>query len=286
MSTEIDETFSAALRALLVRQAAGARSPRGWLQRRRRWSIRAGLVAALLVSGGGIAAGTGLLLAGGPPGSQRVTALAAPVTVTGDGTETVALGPRPAGANAVYTYLSCLSPGRFEWADGAILTCGSQSGALSQSDVRSSLAHPAMYTVALTPGQDTTTITAAPGERWRLTAIYASAVTTAWKVNASGQTYGTINQSGSPDLVAAIATNGRHGYVYANQLMGPQPTTPSQATTWAQTHPGPRTITVYDSDGKTAIGRFVLSQGRSVVTGTSHSATIGDKPTSGAQTAP
>ena len=119
---------------------------------------------------------------------------------------------------------------RFESADGAILTCGSQSGALSQSDVRSSLVHPAIYTVALAPGQDTTTITAAPGERWRLAAIYAS--------------------------------------VYADQLLGP------------------RTITVYDSDGKTAIGRFVLSQGRSVVTGTSHSATIGGKPTSGAQTAP
>lgn len=250
MSVGMDETFTVALRQLLVERAQGPTDRRGLLRWPQRRSVRVGLVVALLAGGGGIAAATGVLLSGGVPGGLKVVALGAGVTVTGDGTQTVQLGSRPAGANAIYTYLSCLTPGTFGWADGASMSCG------SQADVSSTLAHPATYTLSLTTGQDSTTITAAPGERWRLTAIYATATTTPWGVNASGQTYGATNQNGTPDLVAVVAGNHRLGYVYANQLTGPQPTTPSQAATWAQTHPGPRTITVYESDGKTPVGQF------------------------------
>ena len=53
-----------------------------------------------------------------------------------------------------------------------------------------------------------------------------------------------------------IATNHRSGYVYADQLNAPLPKTPSQAI--AQNNAPPRTLTVYKSDGKTPIGKFVV----------------------------
>ena len=252
MSVGMDDTFTAALRELLLEQARGSTGSRRWLRWPQRWSVRIGVTLAVLAGGGGIAAATDAVLSGALPGSQRIAPLAAAVTVAGDGTETVQLGPRPADANAIYTYLSCLTPGTFAWSDGASEICN------TPADVANSVTHPAMYTVVLKPGQTSTEITAAPGERWRLTARYVNSTTIPWAVNASGQTYGTPNASGDPDLVAATAANGRVGYVYDTQLMGPQPTTPSQAITWGQTHPGPRTITVYESDGKTPVGKFVV----------------------------
>lgn len=110
----------------------------------------------------------------------------------------------------------------------------------------------------IAPGQDSTTITATPGARWRLTATYSSVTTTAWGVNASGQTYGVANNNGTPDLIAAQATDGRTGYVYANQLQGAQQTSPSQAA--ANNRPA-RAVTVYEADGKTSIGQFIVGAG-------------------------
>lgn len=252
MSLGMDETFSAAVRELLVEQAQGDNTRRAWLRWPQRWGVRFGLLLAIVAGGSGLAAAAGVVFSGGPPGSQQVTALAAPVTVTGNGTQAVQLGRRPAGANAIYVYFSCLTPGTFTFSDGASVSCADRSDAAAMT------AHPSMTTVSLSPGQSSTTITAAPGESWRLKAIYVTATTTPWAVNASGQTFGTANQNGSPDLVAVIATNHRSGYVYANQLLGPQPTNPGQAAIWAQTHPGPRTLTVYESDGKTPVGIFVI----------------------------
>ena len=73
-----------------------------------------------------------------------------------------------------------------------------------------------------------------PEARWRLVATYASVTTTPWKVNASGQTYGAQNQHGIPDLVAVVATNHRTGYVYASQLFTAPPTNPGQAVAGEQ----------------------------------------------------
>src|SRR5471030_4639 len=103
--------------------------------------------------------------------------------------------------------------------------------------------------------RDSTTITTTPDARWRLIATYASVTTTAWGVNASGQTYGVQNKHGIPDLIAVTATNHRSGYVYADQLNTPSPKTPSQAI--AQNNAPPRTLTVYQSDGKTPTGKFI-----------------------------
>lgn len=251
MRDEMDESFTAALRELLIEQVSAEGRARSRVRRPGRWSASLGLLATLLAGASGIAAAAVVVISSTLPGSQRVTALSAPLTVGGAGTQTVQLNQRPPGANAIYFELSCLTPGTFTFADGAGLTCN------DQADVADTLEHPATGTIVLGAGDADATITAAHGDRWRLTLFYASATTTPWKINGSGQTYGTPNPNGVPDLVAAIATNGQSGYVYASQLDGPQPTTPTEAATWS---PAPRTITVYESDGKTPIGHFVVGR--------------------------
>jgi hypothetical protein len=241
MSVQMDEVFASALRQLLVEQVeASSGQARQPFRVSRRWTVRVSAVLALIVGGGGIAYATG---AWSVPGSDVVTPLAAPVTVTGTGTETVQLGAQPAGTKALEMNFTCLTAGQFTFADGAGVECDSGSD------------QPSTYAMPIAPGTDTTTITATPGARWRLTATYSTVVVSAWGVNASGQTYGAANQNGIPDLVAAQATNGRSGYVSAYQLYPPGPKTIKQAL--AENNAPPTKMTVYESDGKTAIGEFI-----------------------------
>ena len=101
--------------------------------------------------------------------------------------------------------------------------------------------------------------------RWRLTATYAAVTTTAWGVNASGQTYGVQNQHGTPDLIAGEATNHRDGYIYATQLNAGDCShvkTPKAAVACTKAHAGKvRTIPVYTQNGKTKIGTFITGEG-------------------------
>jgi hypothetical protein len=249
-AVQMDEAFAAGLRELLVEQVHGAGSPSRWSARPRRWTARAGVVLVLAAGGGGIAYATGALTT--EPGGNAVTELASPVTATGTGTQTIDLGTPPAGSTAIYISFTCLTAGDFTFADGAGLGCDSANAGPQST--------PVTYTLPIAPGQESTTITATPSARWSLVATYASVTTTPWGVNASGQTYGTQNQHGIPDLVAVIATNHLAGYVYADQLFTPPPQTPSQAVAEDNAPPSPpRTLTVYQSDGKTPIGEFVAS---------------------------
>jgi hypothetical protein len=241
----MDETFASALRQLLVEQVeASSDQERQSFRVSRRWTVRAGAVLALIVGGGGIAYATG---AWSVPGSDVVTPLSAPVTVTGTGTETVQLGAQPAGAKALEMDFTCLTAGSFTFADGSAVECDGGSD------------QPSTYAMPIAPGTDATTITATPGARWRLTATYSTVAVSAWGLNASGQTYGAANQNGIPDLVAVQATNGRTGYVYAYRLYPPGPKPIKQAL--AQNNAPPTKLTVYESDGKTAIGEFISGNG-------------------------
>jgi hypothetical protein len=244
-AVQMDETFAAALRDLLVEQVQGAGRQGSWFTGARRWIAGAGTVLLLAGGGGGIAYATGAFTT--EPGGDAVTKLSSPVTAAGTGTQTVDLGTPPVGSTAIHISFTCLTAGDFTFADGARVHCDSADAGPQSS--------PATYTISIAPGQASTTITATPSARWRLVATYASVTTTAWGVNASGQTYGIQNQHGIPDLVAVIATNHRSGYVYADQLFTPPPKTPSQAV--AENNAPPRTLTVYQSDGKTPIGEFV-----------------------------
>ena len=248
---EMSEAFSMALHDLLVEQVQSSTEPRRLrLRRSSRWTVRVGAALIIAVGGGGIAYATGVFTTS-PPGGPLITDLAQPVTVTGTGSQTVQLGPMPRGTNAIAISFTCLTAGNFTFANGAGVDCG--------SDVAGTEANPATDTLPITPGDDSTTITTSPGARWRLTATYSDVTTSAWGVNASGQTFGTANQHGTPDLVAVEATNGRTGYVYARQLTSPAPTSPSQAA--AENNSPPESLTVYDSDGKTPIGKFITRTG-------------------------
>lgn len=89
-------------------------------------------------------------------------------------------------------------------------------------------------------------------------------VVTHWSTNAHGQTFGSalkaVSPADEPDLIQAIATNGHTGYVYRTALEGDMPTTPAQALAQQAAEEGhDQTVPVYESDGVTQIGVFVIT---------------------------
>ncbi|MFF1832319.1 hypothetical protein [Paenarthrobacter sp. NPDC058040] len=88
--------------------------------------------------------------------------------------------------------------------------------------------------------------------------------------NASGNTYGFASDSaspeGEPDLIAALTTEGRAGYVSKAELDVANGTsaslefkTPEDAVRWMETEGrADRVIPVYEADGRTVIGEFVV----------------------------
>jgi hypothetical protein len=77
-----------------------------------------------------------------------------------------------------------------------------------------------------------------------------------------GSSLGALDETGVPDLVLVIATNGKHGYVYRSALNaadGSNVSTLQGAAAWAAggatvSH----TIAVYAEDGTTVIGAFTI----------------------------
>lgn len=248
MTARMDETYAAALRAALVAKVADDHRTARASSRRNRWFAGTGAALAIGVAGGGIAYATGNISL---PGSDEVSHLATTVSVTGDGTQTVHLGNRPAAASAVDIRLTCLTAGSFRTPDGAGISCDSSH--VGTPSATGSWTVPISAVTA-----SVITISTSDGARWHLSATYSSVTTTVWGVNARGQTYGVQNQHGVPDLIAAIATNGRSGYVHSAELQRAEgtPTTPAQAI--AGNNLRPSTITVYESDGHTPVGKFIV----------------------------
>ena len=194
-----------------------------------------------------------------PPtlGAQEVSPLTSPVVFTGTGTKTVELGPYPDSVetNAIDIRLVCLSAWTFTVNPGGTsITCAA-------SDVGNprgaSITYP--YVMPLAFGQHTLTVSTAAAASWRLTARYAAVRDTPWGVNASGQTYGMENDSGTPDLIAVSFKNGETGYAYSSQVgpnSCPQPANPTQALEWQNTPLVTVHVPVYLSDGKTRIGQL------------------------------
>ncbi|MDZ4179657.1 MAG: hypothetical protein U1E29_10555 [Coriobacteriia bacterium] len=86
---------------------------------------------------------------------------------------------------------------------------------------------------------------------------------TEWPVNAKGLTYGSsmyaLSPEDEPDLIEVLATNGKVGYALRTDLEGPTPATPEQAAVQQSTRDAaPRVVPVYDLDGVTEIGVFVI----------------------------
>lgn len=244
----MDDRFADSLRAALIDhvETAATRRPTALTSRRK--------IAAMACSGLVVAAAGGAFAAGlftQQPGAPVSTALASPVTASGQGTQTIELGAQPAGADHLDLAVTCLTAGTFATEDGATLVCDT-------TDVGSP--RDTMYwRLARQPGQHETRINAGVGQRWRLIATYTTVHTSAWGVNRDGKTFGVQNEHGMPDLVAVIATNGRTGYCYANELELTEhhALNPSEAGNTPNTQP--RTIAVYASDGKTRIGDFTVN---------------------------
>ena len=138
--------------------------------------------------------------------------------------------------------LACLTAGTFLTADGASLVCDASSAGTGEMG----------WHLAVVAGQHSPAITAGAGERWRLVAAYSRVTDTEWGVNADGLTYGVANDRGTPDLVAAIASNGKVGYVYSRDLIEPAPTSLQIGAPTGQM----RSIPVYTSDGHTVVGQL------------------------------
>jgi len=248
MSQLMDPVFSAALREELI--ATAESTPR--FRRRWRWRISAGFIVGLSLTAGGVALATGFF---SPPGGPINTTLGNIVTATRTGPATIDVGTPPAGATDISLTLTCLSPGTFDFPNGSNIVC-------DQTD----MSRPAAYRrafeiVPLTSDSGQVRIQTSASAQWTLQAAYVNQVKTAWGVNANGQTYGVVNQSGTPDLIAVVIDHGKTGgYVTKHDLdcaSGDAVSSPAQAATWDQRNYN-ITIPVYESDGTTVIGQFVV----------------------------
>lgn len=237
MTMQMDDRYASALREALIDHVQTAPARRRRAARRLALGAATGLL--LVVAGAAAAAAAGILHL---PGSPDVAPLAGSVTVTGEGTQTVELGAPPSGTTELEIRLACLTAGTFLTADGASLVCDGSDAGTGAMD----------WHLVVLAGQHSTIITAGAGERWRLVATYSRVTDTAWGVNEDGLTYGVANERGTPDLVAAIASNGKVGYVYSRDLIEPAPTSLQIGAPTAQI----RTIPVYTSDGHTVIGQL------------------------------
>jgi hypothetical protein len=86
---------------------------------------------------------------------------------------------------------------------------------------------------------------------------------TVFPKNKNGQTYGSaafaVSPDNEPDLIKAWGVDGNLGYVLKSDLDGDKPKNPEEAIAQQKLQKGDRTIPLYDVDGKTVIGKFIMS---------------------------
>jgi hypothetical protein len=252
MSTlEMDPVFTAALRKVLV--AAVEDTPR--VRRRWRWRLGAGMFVGSTLVAGGVALAAGVF---SPPGAPIDTPLGRIVTVTRTGSATIDIGPPPPSATDLSLTLTCLTVGTFDFPNGSSMMCDAAD--LSHPPP---IAQQGSEVVPLSRGEHTVTIETSADASWTLQAMYVNRVTTPWGINASGESYGVQNQNGTPDLIAVAVNQGKtQGYVKAAELncaSGGEVQSPAQALDWDKASQNRNvSIPVYESDGTTVIGTFVV----------------------------
>lgn len=245
---QMDPTFSQGLRTALVEQVTAASPARA---RRHRWWIGTGVFAGVGLIGGVGATAAGFLV---EPGADVVTEYGNPVSGSYTGPQTIELGAAPDSATSIKVELTCLSGGTIYLPDGASTTCPDVgTGAMTSTSL------------ALSPGQDSLAVgTSAAEVSYQVHIIYTSRTPTDWAVNENGDTYGATNAKGEPDLISVVTTDGKLGYVYADELNEASGrtastgfTSPADARAWQEAREGTvALIPVYESDGETVVGEF------------------------------
>jgi len=81
--------------------------------------------------------------------------------------------------------------------------------------------------------------------------------------NQTGQTYGSTADDASlasePDLIKAVGVDGTVGYVLKTDLDRKMPKSPKEALEQQRNAPENRVIPLYDVEGKTIIGQFIIN---------------------------
>lgn len=95
---------------------------------------------------------------------------------------------------------------------------------------------------------------------------------TAWQKNKHGVTYGSGLKAESvedePDLILVEASNGKLGYAYRTDLEGADPSSPAAAVAKQKAEEGTTDlIPVYEVDGVTRIGSFVIHHPKGIYPG-------------------
>ncbi|MFF1831147.1 peptidase M56 family protein [Paenarthrobacter sp. NPDC058040] len=253
---KVNDKFSLALRQELVGRVDKA-APVRRRKTARRWISVSVVVGAGLLGGVGAAA-AGLLTI---PGAPQITPVGTPITKNYTGTATVEFGRAPADATGVRIRLTCLTTGSWAFESGATSSCKS-SDLASPSNVT-------QYQVPIKPGKDSMTIRTQSDSQWQLTWSFINEQPTDWATNDAGKTYGAQNDKGLPEMVLVKATNGVMGYVNKNELEDATGEaaartfkTREEALAWQEAREGKTfKIPVYDSDGKTVVGEFVIDNG-------------------------
>jgi len=86
--------------------------------------------------------------------------------------------------------------------------------------------------------------------------------------NSQGLTYGSdaeaTSEASAPDLIAVVGDHRVLGFVYADDLYGPKIQSPEEALAYEEqlAASGPRSLRVYDVEGKLVVDTFTLTPGR------------------------
>ncbi len=244
MNTTIDPTFASALREELV--ALPTVQPRR--TGRRVAVISAGVIGAVSIGGVAVA---GLR----PAGDVATPPLAPPVILNGVGPATVALPKAPDGAAYVRVELTCYDGTRCHTPGGG--NDGPATQPKIQRDALPLTSTPdpenAQQLDPLDPSAGLP-IDVNPGTHWRLYAVYTDGLNPEPAPVGNGMTLGIPNDVELPDLVPALASNGKSGWVLYHEL--------TDLAVVQLTPDGTRQapIPVYADDGETILGSIDVSR--------------------------
>lgn len=248
MNQTLDPVFAVALRRELTTLAQN----KPIRTRRRLAVIAASALGAVAL--GGVTAIAGLR----PAGEVATAPLAPPVIVNGIGPATVPVPPAPEGAAYLRLELACFNGTRCNTAGGGVE--GPENGmrkvqrdALPVTDEVDPIN--AQKIDRLDPASGVL-IDVAVGTHWRLYAVYTAGLNPETAPMDDGRTLGIPGTGVLPDLVPAVGTNGRAGWVEYRLLTFDAHPRFTEDGVWQAPIP------VYDADGTTVIGEADVSKPR------------------------